>query len=87
MGPRGGIDKLEDRGLVVRGRAADDGRAVLVSISTDGRMTLESARGELRSQLRQALGALGDDDLAALARASGVVERLVRSLQTGRGRA
>jgi DNA-binding MarR family transcriptional regulator len=81
------VDKLEGRALVVRSRAADDGRAVLVSISGDGRRTLQSAREEIRSQLRQTLGALADDDLAALARATDVVEQLVRSLQTGDGRA
>ena len=35
----------------------------------------------------QTLGALDDDDLAALARATNVVEQLVRSLQTEAGRA
>jgi DNA-binding MarR family transcriptional regulator len=81
------VDKLEDRALVVRSRAADDGRAVLVSISDDGRRALQSAREEIRSQLRQTLGVLADGDLAALARATDVVEQLVRSLQTGDGRA
>lgn len=77
------VDKLEDRGLVVRRRSVNDGRTVLVSISADGRRTLELARDEVRSQLRHALGALDDDDLAALARATDVMEQLVRSLQSG----
>lgn len=80
------VDKLEARGLVVRGRAADDGRAVVVSISAEGERTLESARSEIRALLRQALVGLSDEDLDALVRAGSVVDRLVRSLQTGEGR-
>ncbi len=81
------VDKLEDRALVVWGRATDDGRAVRVPICGDGRRSLLSARDEVRAALRQTLGALDDDDLAALARATNVVEQLVRSLQTEAGRA
>lgn len=80
------VDKLEARRLVLRGRAADDGRAVLVSISTEGERTLESARSEIRALLRQSLVGLGDEDLAALVKSSEVIERLVRSLQVGEGR-
>ncbi|MCL2393978.1 MAG: MarR family transcriptional regulator [Acidimicrobiaceae bacterium] len=80
------VDKLEARHLVLRGRAADDGRAVLVSISTEGERTLESARSEIRALLRQSLVGLGDEDLAALVKSSEVIERLVRSLQVGEGR-
>lgn len=78
------VDKLEDRGLVARERAAGDGRAVLVSISAEGERCLESARSEIRALLRQTLDPLGDEELAALVTASEVVERLVRSLQVGR---
>lgn len=81
------VDKLEARRLVLRGRAAEDGRAVMVSISALGEETLESARGEIRALLRQTLVGLDDDDLAALVRASELVERLARSLQVSGGRA
>lgn len=80
------VDKLEARGLVLRGRAAGDGRAVVVSISAEGERCLESARREIRGLLRQALVGLDDEDLAALVRAGELVERLVRSLQVGEGR-
>lgn len=75
------VDKLEDRVLVARAKSSDDGRTVLVSISPEGRRILESARDELRSQLRDALEALHDDDLATLARATGIMEKLVGSLR------
>lgn len=75
------VDKLEARGLVLRGRAADDGRAVIVSISAEGERTLELARSEIRALLRQTLAGLGDEDLSALVTASELVDRLVRSLQ------
>lgn len=80
------VGKLEDRGLVVRSKSADDGRTVLVTISAAGRGTLEFAREEVQSTLRAALEALDDDDLVALAKATVVVDRLVRSLQSGPGR-
>jgi DNA-binding MarR family transcriptional regulator len=77
------VDKLEVRGLVLRERAAEDGRAVVVSISAEGERCLESTRSEIRAMLRETLAGLDDDDLAALVRASALVERLARSLQVG----
>ena len=81
------VDKLEGRGLVRRERVAGDGRAVLVSISDEGSERLDAARGEIRSLLRQTLVELDDDDLAALMSANEVLERLIRLLQRGDGRA
>ena len=79
------IDKLEGRGLVARGRAVGDGRAVVVSISAEGRLRLEEARSHLRSVLREILGELEDDDLAALTAAGEAVERLIEILQRREG--
>jgi DNA-binding MarR family transcriptional regulator len=81
------VDKLEGRGLVLRERVAGDGRSVLVSISDEGRERLDAARGEIRALLRQTLVELDDDDLAALMSANEVLERLIRLLQQGNGRA
>jgi DNA-binding MarR family transcriptional regulator len=81
------VEKLEGRGLVLRERVAGDGRAVLVSISDEGRERVDAARGEIRSLLRQNLVELNDDDLAALTSANEVLERLIRQLQRGDGRA
>jgi DNA-binding MarR family transcriptional regulator len=79
------VDKLEGRGLVARGRAPDDGRAVVVSISADGRLRLDAARRHLRSVLREILGELEDDDLVALTAAGEAVERLIEILQRRQG--
>jgi DNA-binding MarR family transcriptional regulator len=81
------VDKLERQGLVLREPVAGDGRAVLVSISDEGQERLGAARGEIRSLLRQTLADLDDDDLAALMSANEVLERLIRLLQLGDGRA
>ena len=81
------VDRLEGRGLVLRERVAGDGRAVLVSISDEGRERLGAARSEIRSLLRQTLVELDDEDLSALTSANEVLERLIRLLQRGDGRA
>lgn len=75
-------DKLEGQGLVVRARAAEDGRAVQVSITAEGRARLELTSRQLCSLLRRTLVELADDDLAALVAASDVLERLVQALQS-----
>jgi DNA-binding MarR family transcriptional regulator len=81
------VDKLAGQGLVLRERVADDGRAVLVSISDEGRERVDMVRAEHRSLLRQNLVELNDDDLAALTSANDVLERLIRQLQRGDARA
>jgi DNA-binding MarR family transcriptional regulator len=75
------VERLEGRGLVVRRRSADDGRAILVSISVEGEHRLEATRAHLRSLLRGALRELSDEDLANLVSAGEVLERLVDQLQ------
>jgi DNA-binding MarR family transcriptional regulator len=77
------VDRLEERGLVWRGRAPGDGRVVVVSISEEGSRCLAAVRREIRGLLRLTLAGLEPGDLAVLVSASGVVERLVRSLQAG----
>jgi DNA-binding MarR family transcriptional regulator len=71
------VDKLERRRLVVRERAAEDGRVVLVSISADGRAQLESTRAHFRSQVRSTVEELGDDELADLVAAGETLGRLI----------
>jgi DNA-binding MarR family transcriptional regulator len=75
------VDNLEGRGLVVRQRATDDARVVLVFISAAGASCLESFRGHIRALLRETLAELEDEDLVALVRAGEVVERLIHVLQ------
>jgi len=75
--------QARSRHLVVRQRTADDGRAVVVSISAEGRLRLESARSQIRSLLRRTLLELEDEELAALVAAGDVLERLIQLLQRG----
>jgi DNA-binding MarR family transcriptional regulator len=81
------VDKLADRDLVERGRATDDGRVVLVSISSEGLSLLASVRTQTRALLREVAAELSDDDLGALVTAGEVLERLIRALQREGGRA
>jgi DNA-binding MarR family transcriptional regulator len=77
------VDSLEGRGLVTRGRASDDGRVVLVSISGFGRARLEAVRDEIRSLLRGTLLNLEDDELTALVKAEDVLQRVTELLGGG----
>src|ERR1700722_19785042 len=64
------VDKLQQRGLVIRRRSADDGRVVLVSISPEGRKMVEASRSQVRALMREALQALSDNELSELVAAS-----------------
>jgi DNA-binding MarR family transcriptional regulator len=78
------VDKLERRGLVVRGRDGDDGRVVLVEISALGRERLEQVRAEIRANMREALADLPDAELTELAHASETLGGLLEKLRPGR---
>jgi DNA-binding MarR family transcriptional regulator len=78
------VDKLERRELVVRGRHPDDGRVVLVEISTHGREELGALRQEIRANMREALAALSDAELTELAHAAGTLGGLIETLQPDR---
>lgn len=78
------VDKLEGRGLVLRGRSGDDGRVVLVEISPLGREQLEGLRAEIRANMREALADLPDNELTELAHASETLGALIEKLQPPR---
>jgi DNA-binding MarR family transcriptional regulator len=78
------VDKLEGRGLVIRGRSGDDGRVVLVEISPQGREELEELRVEIRADMREALADLPDTELTELAHASEILGGLIEKLQPPR---
>lgn len=75
------VDRLQQRGLVLRERCADDGRVVRVSISGEGRRSLDAVRTQTRALLQEALEELGDEELAALVGATQTLARLIDSLQ------
>ena len=78
------VDKLEGRGLVVRGRSGDDGRVVLVEITPLGAEQLEELRAEIRADMRQALADLPDAELTELVHASETLGGLIEKLQPPR---
>jgi DNA-binding MarR family transcriptional regulator len=78
------VDKLEGRGLVVRGRSGEDGRVVLVEITEQGREVLEELRAEIRADMREALADLPDVELTELAHASETIGGLIEKLQPAR---
>lgn len=78
------VDKLEGRGLVVRGRSGDDGRVVLVEISPLGTEHLEALRAEIRANMREALSDLPDAELTELVHAADTLGGLIEKLQPPR---
>jgi DNA-binding MarR family transcriptional regulator len=78
------VDKLEGRGLVLRGRSGEDGRVVLVEISPSGREQLEELRAEIRANMREALVDLPDAELTELVHASETLGELIETLQPPR---
>jgi DNA-binding MarR family transcriptional regulator len=73
--------RLQERGLVARGRDAVDGRVVLVSLTDAGRTTLEAFRAEYRALLRDHLADRSDGEVLALAAATEVLQDVIDALQ------
>ncbi|HEX3363207.1 MAG TPA: MarR family transcriptional regulator [Solirubrobacterales bacterium] len=74
------IDKLEDRDLVARSRSEEDGRVVLVEITTAGAAALEVVRTLIRANMREALADLPDAELTELAHAAETMGSLIEKL-------
>jgi DNA-binding MarR family transcriptional regulator len=74
------IDKLEGRELVSRSRSEEDGRVVLVEITTAGAEALEVVRALIRANMREALVDLPDAELTELAHAADTMGSLIEKL-------
>ena len=61
------LDRLEERGLITRTRSRDDGRAVVVSLTSAGSAALDSALPDHLDTERTLLAGLTDDDRDRLA--------------------
>jgi DNA-binding MarR family transcriptional regulator len=79
------VDRLERRGLVVRGRSTEDGRVVLVSISAEGQDVLETSRTQFRSLMRATVQELSDEELTELVAASETLGRMIETVQQPAG--
>lgn len=71
------LARLEDDGLVTRSPDPQDRRCSLIALSDDGRAVLRAVRSRKEAFLAQRLRDLGDDDLATLARAAEILERML----------
>lgn len=75
------VNRLEERGWVVRAADPDDGRAVLVKITSEGQEVFGRLRAEYRALLREEMATLPDDDVAALSRAVEILDDLIERLR------
>lgn len=71
---------LEAQGLVRRAAAEDDARAVRLAATPRGERLLHQARRRRVGRLAAALEDLGRGDLALLARAAALTERVAKSM-------
>ena len=71
------LSRLEEAGLVTRTPDPDDRRSSLVSITPAGRVLLDTVRDRKDLYLAQRLDRLSPEDLAALDRAAGILERML----------
>jgi DNA-binding MarR family transcriptional regulator len=71
------VNRLEAEGLIVRARDPADGRSSLVSASPRGLELLRRLRKRRTAYLARRLRELGPDEVAALADAAEILERLV----------
>ena len=73
----GVLARLEEAGLVQRTPDPSDRRSSLVSSTADGRALLAAIRDRKDLYLAQRLDRLSPEDLAALDRAAGILERML----------
>src|SRR4051795_2335086 len=71
------VSRLEEEGLVLRTTDPADGRVSVVSVSAPGRSLLKRVRGRKNAYLARRLRELPEDELADLARAAAMLERLI----------
>jgi DNA-binding MarR family transcriptional regulator len=75
------VDALAGAGLVSRRQGTEDRRVVHVEATREGRALVEGVRRRRDTYLAQRLNALDADDLALLARAAELLERLCEDPQ------
>jgi DNA-binding MarR family transcriptional regulator len=61
------LDRLEEKGLITRGRSDTDGRAVVVTLTDEGRAALDAALPDHLETERGLLAGLSADELDQLA--------------------
>jgi DNA-binding MarR family transcriptional regulator len=74
------VNRLEERGWVRRVPDPSDGRAVLVSLTPVGVGVFEQLRAEYRALLHEEMAMLDDSEVAALAAAVEILDKLIERL-------
>ena len=74
------VNRLEERGWVQRVPDPSDRRAVLVSLTADGEAVFERLRAEYRALLHEEMASLDDDEVATLASAVEILDKLIARL-------
>jgi DNA-binding MarR family transcriptional regulator len=75
------VNRLAERGWVQRIPDPSDGRAVLVSLTAEGHEVFERLRAEYRALLHEEMAALDDSEVATLAAAVEVLDKLIDRLK------
>lgn len=75
------VDRLQERGWVVRQSDRSDGRVVLVALTSDGEQVLQRLRLEYRAFLHEEVAALDDAEVEVLSQAVDVLDRLIARLR------
>lgn len=79
-GATGMVGRMEERGLIERGRDERDRRVVLVHLTAKGRAILDEIGSRGRASLRKVLVRLGDDELMQLRNGLLAFQRAARTL-------
>jgi DNA-binding MarR family transcriptional regulator len=74
------VNRLEERGWVVRSADPSDGRAVLVSLTPAGKAVLGDLRAEYRAMLHEEMASLDDRQVDTLACAVQILDELIERL-------
>ena len=74
------VNRLEERGWVKRIADPKDRRAVLVSLTPVGESVFEQLRAEYRALLHEEMAMLDDTEVAVLAAAVEILDRLIARL-------
>lgn len=77
------VDRLIERGLVVRVEVAHDRRVRLIEATVDGERLARSVTGFGHGHIAQIVQRLSNDDLTALSTAMSAVRRVVEELPDG----
>jgi DNA-binding MarR family transcriptional regulator len=75
------VNRLQERGWVIRTPDDNDGRAVLVTLTPRGREALDLLRTEYRALLHEEMATLPDRDVRTLAKAIEILDRLIERLR------